>query len=115
MLSQQRSERFIGRVHELEIYERWLNDPTQPWILSFYDQATKKGGIGKTWLLRECAAYTRATRPDIAVVMIDFFNVQDRGGITIATRVVEQLQQVHPTWSPAAFQTTLQEYQQMLD
>lgn len=115
MLDQQGTERFIGREPELETYQRWLDDPTLPWLLYFYDQAEKKGGIGKTWLLRRCAALTRETRKDVAIVMIDFFNVPDRGGVAIATRVAEQLQQVYPRWTPTTFFAVRKEYQETLD
>ena len=115
MLDQQGTEHFIGRSRELEIYQRWLNDPSQPWILSFYDQSQKKGGIGKTWLLRQCISVTKETRPDVTVVMIDFFNVLDRGNVTIAQRVAEEFQKTYFDWSATTFWTKYQDFQRMLE
>ena len=115
MSDQQKIERFIGRSRELEIYKRWLTDPSQPWILSYYDESEKKGGIGKTWLLRECLAYTQNAYPDVTVVMVDFFNVLDRGSVTIVTRVAEELQKTYPKWKPATFWEKYEEFQQILE
>jgi tetratricopeptide (TPR) repeat protein len=112
---QQEIETFIGRTRELDIYQRWLNDPKQPWILSFYDQSDKKGGIGKTWLLHQCVSLTKKIRPDVTVVRIDFFNVLDRGSVTIAIRVADEFQKTYPDWKPMAFLARLQEFQQTLE
>lgn len=112
MLDQQGTEPFIGRSSELAIYQQWLENPDLPWLLYFYDRTEKKGGIGKTWLLRKCAELTSETHQDVAVVMIDFFNVPDRGGVTIATRVAEQLQHVYPEWTPTTFLSLYEKYEQ---
>ncbi len=74
------------------------------------DDPTKKGGVGKTWLLRKCARIAKERAQDIAVVVIDFFNVAERDGVEIAQRIVQSLQEVYPEWLPAAFLEALKEY-----
>jgi tetratricopeptide (TPR) repeat protein len=110
----QRSEmKFVGRRKELDIFLRWLNDDDAPWILYLHDaveKREKRGGVGKTWLLREYIKQARSMRPDLAIVSIDFFNVVDRDRIIIAERAVQQLQNVFPMWSPVAFRKALAEY-----
>jgi len=58
MQSSQTSDLFIGRKKERELFEQWLTDDNSPvQVLYFHDKAEepeKKGGIGKTWLLKEC-------------------------------------------------------------
>jgi tetratricopeptide (TPR) repeat protein len=115
MQEQQNNDPFIGRKKEIELFEHWLaeDECTNARILYVHDEAEeqeKKGGIGKTRLLREFAARGRAARPDLAIVSIDFFNVADRDRIVIAERVVQGLQQAFPAWSPAAFSRALFEY-----
>ena len=51
-------ERFIGREQEIAHFKQWLTntDPEAPWILHLYDTQPdpgKKGGVGKTSLLRK--------------------------------------------------------------
>ena len=82
-------QRFIGHTSELDTFKRWLTntDPNAPWILFFHDafeQPEKKGGVGKTWLLRECAALAKQHDEQVAVVIIDFFSIADRDGAEIA-------------------------------
>jgi len=113
MLNQQNSNEFIGRKREIGIYEDWLADPTSPWILYFHDalrEQDKKGGIGKTWLLRKCIELTNEQHPDIALISVDFFNIDDRQGITIARQVIERLQTLAPTWSPRTSLELFTEY-----
>ena len=89
MPSQQITDNFIGRSRELRIFTQWLADTDSPWILYFYDaikEKSKKGGIGKTWLLRQCAMLAKQYQPNIAIVMIDFFDITYRDGIAIAER-----------------------------
>src|SRR5690348_1052306 len=110
---QQIEQHFIGRARELEIFTDWLNDPTSPWILYFYDaieKQEKKGGIGKTWLLRRCQQLAHQLRRDLGIVFIDFFNLADRDRFTIAERVVAALQAAHPQWSPTTFKEALSVY-----
>src|SRR5579859_5009075 len=116
MVDQDAHMDFIGRGPEIALYLEWLNRSDSPWILYFHDKFSdqdKKGGIGKTWLLRKCAELTRQLYPDKVIVTIDFFNVADRNGIVIAERVINQLKSVHPQWYPAASEAILAEYRNM--
>ncbi|HZO75235.1 MAG TPA: tetratricopeptide repeat protein [Ktedonobacteraceae bacterium] len=109
---------FIGREKELEIFTRWLADPHAPWIVYFYDQleeADKKGGVGKTWLLHKCEEIVRQKQRDIAVVAIDFFNIDHRDAITIAQQIVNALQAVFPDWSPTIFNEALDDYHHSIE
>jgi tetratricopeptide (TPR) repeat protein len=113
MQNAQDIENFIGRNEELKAFTEWLADPSAPHILYFYDaleEPTKKGGIGKTWLLRKCKEITRQQRSDIAIASIDFFTVGDRNGVVVAERVVESLQAAFPDWVPTLFLETMAEY-----
>jgi tetratricopeptide (TPR) repeat protein len=112
MPSQPTTNSFIGREKEIEAFVTWLTSPTSPWILYFYDaleDEEKKGGVGKTWLLRKCIELAR-DKLQATVVMIDFFNIADRDGIAVAEHIVRELQATYPQWSPQAFATALQEY-----
>jgi len=116
MLDQQITDSFIGHEQELAAFERWFTntDPAAPWILFFHDaldQPEKKGGVGKTWLLRKCAATVKLQYKDVAVAVIDFFSVADRDGVVIAQRIVESLQAIYPQWSPTSFLEVQSEYQ----
>ena len=113
------TDNFIGRGYEQALFREWLAaaEPEAPQILFFHDATNvpeKKGGVGKTWLLNKCATLAKEWKPDMAIVSIDFFNVGDRDGITIAQRVVESLQQVQPSWSPLAALEALAQYRQGL-
>ncbi len=113
MVGQDAHGDFIGRKPELALYEEWVNRSEGPWILYFHDAFTdpnKKGGIGKTWLLRKCVELTQQRYPDKAIVTVDFFNVANRNGVVIAERVVKQLKTVNPEWSPSASEAILAEY-----
>jgi tetratricopeptide (TPR) repeat protein len=110
---QQLEESFLGRTREIEIFNRWLVDPEAPWILYFHDELEKKekkGGIGKTWLLKKCAELARQQRPEAVVVMIDFFNLIYRDGLAIAERVVQELQAAYPHWTARDFTHVLTEH-----
>ena len=114
MLDEQIIDRFIGHEKELQLFENWLDDanPDAPWILFMHDTLLapeEKGGVGKTWLLRKFANIAEQHR-DIAVVMVDFFNVADRNSAEIARRVVDSLRKVHPEWYPDAFDKAFKEY-----
>lgn len=103
MLDPQTLESFIGREREISLYQEWLTNPQSPWILYFYDALSepgKKGGIGKTWLLRKCVALTREMYKTVAIVTIDFFNIDDRQGIAIARQVINKLRAIYPEWLP---------------
>ena len=113
MSLQQKTEEFIGRKHELDIFEHWLENASIPCLLYFYDaleEIDKKGGIGKTRLLRQCARIIEERYPNIVPVFIDFFNVSDRSGIAIAERVVLELHKRYPNWSAESFEKALNEY-----
>jgi len=110
-------QEFIGHEREIEFFTQWLlaTDPQRAWILFFSDALEKpeqKGGVGKTWLLRKCAALTRSLRKDIAIVPLDFFRVVDRNSITIAQSVAQSVQMVHPHWHATTFWRLLAEYQE---
>ncbi len=113
-------EIFIGRTRELAQLRQWLEDAHSSLVFYLYDELsdpTKKGGIGKTWLLRQFALLVREQK-DLSVeaipVFIDFFNVADRDGITIAERVVQTLQEHYASWIPQAFEKNLHLYREAL-
>jgi tetratricopeptide (TPR) repeat protein len=111
------TSRFIGREQELAVFTDWLmnNDPEAPWILYFHDKLEEtKGGVGKTWLLRQCATVARERYPDITIVPIDFFNIADRDGVVIADHVVEALKATYPEWKPDLFDDELVKYRRAL-
>lgn len=113
MQNLQVADHFIGRDNELKIFAQWLADEHAPRILYFYDAIEapeKKGGVGKTWLLRKCQDIARYQYPEIAIASIDFFNAGDRNGVVVAERIVEALRAVFPDWIPASFLETLEEY-----
>ena len=110
---QQSGTIFVGRKKELDIFRRWLNHDDAPWILYLHDaieRKEKRGGVGKTWLLRECIKQAQAMHPSLAIVSMDFFNVVDRDRIVIAEAVVQKLQEAFPMWSPVSFRKALSEY-----
>ncbi len=113
MQNLQAPEQFIGRNNELRIFTTWLADPHAPHILYFHDaieEPEKKGGIGKTYLLRKCQVLAREQYPDLAITSIDFFNVGDRNGVVVAERIVEALRAAFPQWVPTHFSETIAEY-----
>jgi tetratricopeptide (TPR) repeat protein len=116
MLDQQIADSFIGHEQELKAFDNWFanTDPTAPWILFFHDaldQPDRKGGVGKTWLLRKCATTVKQHHKDVAIAVIDFFSIADRDGVVIAQQIVESLQATYPQWSPTAFLEVQAEYQ----
>ncbi len=114
MLKQEKLDRFIGREKELNLFKQWmLNRDQGPWILYIHDaleEPEKKGGVGKTWLLLQCASFAQELYPDIVVVHIDFFNVADRDGVIVADHVFEALKRAYPAWSSRRFAHHLLEY-----
>lgn len=115
MLDDQIASTFIGHNQEVETFTTWLDTDYQRRknILFFHDAthiAQQKGGVGKTWLLHKCAALAQQKRPDLAVVIIDFFSINDRDNIEIARRIVERLQATNPSWNPADFRQALNDY-----
>ncbi|GCE31403.1 hypothetical protein KDA_68870 [Dictyobacter alpinus] len=109
----QETNSFIGRSTELEALIHWLEDPASRRILYVHDaakEAEKKGGLGKTYLLRRFAQLVQQKHPEIAVVMIDFFNVGDRDRLFLAEKIIAGLQVLYPDWSPDAFEAAIQRY-----
>ena len=112
---QQIGESFLGRTRELERFRQWLVDPEAPWILYLHDELEekeKKGGVGKTWLLKKYAELAKQQQPDRTVVMIDFFNVIYRDGLAIAERIVQEIQAAYPQWTAKDFTNVLEGYRQ---
>src|SRR5437899_8694142 len=112
-------ERFVGREAEIAHFKEWLTgiDPESPWILYLYDMLDdpdKKGGVGKTWLLRKFSEVAKETQPDIVTVYIDFFNITDRDGAVVAERVVAALKEAYPTWDISNFEKNQIEYNSAL-
>lgn len=106
MYKQQRMSNFIGRNKEVDTFISWLNNTNAPWILYIHDAAEeidKKGGVGKTWLLRRCAEIVRQQYPDTTIVMADFFNIGDRDRIFLAEKILSGLSSLYPGWQPDAF------------
>jgi tetratricopeptide (TPR) repeat protein len=113
MSDQQQLDHFIGRTREIETFTQWLEDPDAPKILYIHDiaeEADKKGGVGKTWLMRRCAEIAREKYQDIAVVTADFFNVGDRDRIFLAEKIITGLQELYPSWSPNSLIAVTQQY-----
>src|SRR5262245_1345218 len=105
-MQKQVADRFIGRTHELHTFRNWLKDARAPRILYIHDateEVDKKGGVGKTRLLQECAETARREWPHIDTVSIDFFNIAARDQITVASQIVVGLQKLYPGWSADAF------------
>ena len=110
---------FIGHTREIELFEQWLAEtsPDGPWILYLYDatdEQGRKGGVGKTWLLKKFAALIQERYSDIAIVMVDFFSVLDRDAVVIAERIVASIASIYTDWEPSAFNQAMLEYQQVL-
>jgi tetratricopeptide (TPR) repeat protein len=109
----QAGDHFIGRSNELNIFKQWLADPDARRILYFHDALKgreKKGGVGKTWLLNKYLQIARQDYPNMAIVIIDFFNVGERNGVVVAERIVEALQAAFSDWIPTAFSEAITEY-----
>ncbi|GHO93576.1 hypothetical protein KSF_036240 [Reticulibacter mediterranei] len=112
METQEKKSHFIGREQEIQQFTTWLHQPDAPWILYFHDKTEepeKKGGIGKTWLLRECAKEARQ-HPDIGVLMVDFFSVDDRDRLFLADKIVGAFHNLCPRWEYPAFAKIREQY-----
>lgn len=113
MNEQQQIDHFIGRAEEIKVFTNWLTDPDAPWILYIHDaaeEADKKGGVGKTWLLRRYADIVRNSNQDAAIVMADFFNVGDRDRVFLAEKIVTGIQELYPAWTPTTFLDVIQQH-----
>jgi tetratricopeptide (TPR) repeat protein len=109
---------FIERNRETEIFVDWLQkaDAMQrPRIFFLYSkpELEKKAGLGKTMLLRRFFEIA-SKQAEHTVVMVDFLNVHDRSGETIAERVVEALRSKYPDWNSTSFTYALSEYKESL-
>ena len=83
---------FIGREEEIAFLTKWLADVDAPSIVYIHDaleEKEKKGGIGKTWLLRKYYELVEPQHKNVIPVVVDFFNVLDRNSVVIAERVVQ--------------------------
>lgn len=110
------TEEFIGRNLEIAFFSQWLKDIEAPSIIYVHDELEeldKKGGIGKSWLLRKFYDLVKERYTNTIPVMLDFFNVADRDGVVVAERIVEALQQRYPQWEPEYFQRMLDEYHEV--
>ena len=72
------TQAFIGREQEILFLNRWLADGDAPAVVYIHDalkDQEKKGGIGKTWLLRRFYELVESTPERTTLpVAIDFFN-----------------------------------------
>src|SRR5438876_3480695 len=113
-------ENFIGRTDELSQFMSWLEDAGGSLIFYLHDalgDPAKKGGIGKTWLLRRFAALIKEQKElqgRFIPIFIDFFDVAGRDGVVIAERVVQALREIYPHWSAQNFEKTLHQYHEAL-
>src|SRR5436309_1875145 len=106
---------FIGREQEIAFLTEWLADEKAPSIVYFQDalqKKEKKGGIGKTWLLRRFYELVEQEYNNIIPVTVDFFNVLDRDGVVIAQRIVQAVRKKYPNWTAEDFDKLLQEYRE---
>ncbi len=106
---------FIGREQEIAFLTEWLADENAPSIVYFHDaleEKEKKGGIGKTWLLRRFYELVEQEYKNIIPVTVDFFNVLDRDGVVIAERIVQAVRKKYPNWTAEDFEKLLQEYRE---
>src|SRR2546425_11230476 len=103
---------FIGRELEITFLREWLTVGDSPSIIYIHDaleDSEKKGGIGKTWLLRKF--YELVEQQNNAIpVMIDFFNVVDRDSIVVAEHVVQAVRKRYPHWMAENFEKLLLQY-----
>src|SRR6266498_5220927 len=105
MSIKQTREEFIGRGDDITFFNEWLSDPDAPPVIYIHDaleEFEKKGGIGKTWLLRKYYDLVEQHR-NIIPVFIDFFNVTDRDGVVIAELATQAIGAKNPHWTSATF------------
>lgn len=109
---------FIGRAKDITILDEWLLASNQPTVIYIHDaleEAEKKGGIGKTWLLNHYRGLVERQHQNIIPVAINFFDISDRSGVVIAKRVVQALRTRYPHWPTDDFEKTLQAYGQAVE
>ena len=111
------TDEFVGREKAIESFSDWLTstDPHKPKTLFLHSEPKlqKKGGVGKTRLLRRFADIAKQ-QEDTTVAVIDFLNVDDRSGVTIAKHIVEALRTTYSNWFPTAFDDALRDYEESL-
>jgi tetratricopeptide (TPR) repeat protein len=115
MQKQHVTEKFIGRTGEIDLFKHWLAETGDRRILYIHDaleDADKKGGIGKTWLLSKFVNLVQQEQQDIHALIIDLFNIAERGRIAIAEHVVAGLQELCPDWSPTSFNAAVEQYRE---
>jgi tetratricopeptide (TPR) repeat protein len=111
---------FIGRTEELSQFIHWLEDVDGSLIFYLHDalgDPAKKGGIGKTWLLRLFVSLIKGRKElqeRFIPVFIDFFDVASRDGVVIAERIVQTLHEVYPHWPAQNFKKVLRQYHEIL-
>src|SRR5947209_3881375 len=106
---------FIGREQEIAFLTKWLTDVDTPPIAYIHDaleEKEKKGGIGKTWLLRRFYELVEQRHKNVIPVVMDFFNVLDRDSVVITERVVQAIKKSYPRWVTDDFDNLLQEYRE---
>jgi tetratricopeptide (TPR) repeat protein len=114
------NENFIGRTEEVSQFIHWLEDTSGSLIFYLHDalgDPAKKGGIGKTWLLRRFVSLFKEQaelRERFIPVVIDLFDVAGRDGVVIAERIVQALREIYPHWSPQGFEKVLRQYHETL-
>jgi tetratricopeptide (TPR) repeat protein len=116
MFEEREAQSFIGRTEELTFFQSWLEkkDPHASSILFFHEGPEgilPKGGIGKSWILRRCREIV-SERKECAVVIVDFFSIQDRDGVELARRIVAGLNSLETGWSSAPFDALYERYRQ---
>ncbi|GCF08431.1 tetratricopeptide repeat protein [Dictyobacter arantiisoli] len=114
MSQTQGASHFIGRSAEIETFLGWLADPNGPATLYIHDAAKeteRKGGVGKTWLLRRYVELIEELyAKDIVVVMVDFFNIGDRDRVFLAEKIVQGIEELYPSWRATEFRETIRHH-----
>lgn len=111
------NENFIGRTKELSQLMRWLENTNGSRIFYLYDaleDPTKKGGIGKTWLLRKFMANLVEQQKKFIPVFFDLFNITDRNALFRARRVYQDINKEYPHWVPQKSIKIIELYQEAL-
>jgi tetratricopeptide (TPR) repeat protein len=105
--------KFIGHEQEIEFLSQWIVEKNARPIVYIHDEmeeAENKGGIGKTWLLREFHTMMEQQEHVVPVRIIDFFNVLNRDNFVIAERFVQTVKERYPYWSSENVNKLILEY-----
>lgn len=110
---------FIERTQETRIFKDWLQQTRSPasriLFLNSKPELEKKGGLGKTWLLRHFSEIAQEEEGGKhTVVMIDFLHIRDRSGETIAECIVDELSKKYTDWNTNSFTLALSAYKESL-